>query len=67
MKEMDRRTLTQLGEHFRAFIAPLLDENNPEDVTLSWEFQKFFHTKKMRLLTAERESSRKWKQLLFSR
>jgi hypothetical protein len=64
---MDRKTLLQLQENFNAFIAPLLDEQDVEDVTLSWEFQKFFHTKKLKVLTAENEQVKKWKRVLLSR
>jgi len=56
-----------LEEHFRAFIEPLLDQNDAEDVSLAWEIQKFLHTKKLRLLTAENQGIKKWKQSLLSR
>jgi hypothetical protein len=32
-----------------------------------WEWQKFLHTKKLRLLTAEKEGLNKWKEALQSR
>jgi len=64
---MDRRTLEQLEENFKAFVAPLLDEDDTEDVSFVWEFQKFVHTKKMRVLTSEKDRLRNWKRLLLSR
>ena len=64
--DMNRETLKRLEESFNEFIAPLLDDSS-EDVSFSWEFQKFIHTKKLKLLTAEREGIKKWKQALLSR
>ncbi len=64
---MTRDTLRRLEEAFEGAIAPLLDEDDPEDVNLTWEFRKFLHTKRIRVLTAERESVKKWKQVLFNR
>ena len=64
---MDRKCLTSLNENFKAFIMPLLNEKDPEDYHLIWEFQKFFHSKRLRVLTAESEGAKKWKELLLSR
>jgi archaellum biogenesis ATPase FlaH len=62
-----RDTLRRLEVAFEDSIAPLLDEEDPEDVNLLWEFRKFLHTKRIRVLTAERESVKKWKQVLFTK
>jgi hypothetical protein len=64
---MNREVLKQLEANFNEFIAPLLDDNDTVDVSFSWEFQKFIHTKKLKVLTAEREGIKKWKQVLLSR
>jgi hypothetical protein len=64
---MKNETLKKLEGNFADFIAPLLDENDPEDVHLAWEFQKFLHSKKLKLLTAENESLKRWKHVLLSR
>jgi hypothetical protein len=62
-----RDILRRLEVAFEDSIAPLLDEDDPEDVNLVWEFRKFLHTKRIRVLTAERESIKKWKQVLFNK
>jgi hypothetical protein len=62
-----RDTLRRLEVAFEGAIAPLLDEDDPEDVNLLWEFRKFLHTKRIRVLTAERENIKKWKQVLFTK
>ena len=64
---MDRRSLNTLGDNFNAFIIPLLDEEESEDYHLIWEFQKFFHSKRLQVMTAESEGAKKWKELLQSR
>ena len=64
---MDRKSLNALGDNFKAFIMPLLNENESEDYHLIWEFQKFFHSKRLQILTAESVGSKKWKELLQSR
>ncbi len=63
----DRETFKQLEDRFNAFIVPLLNEDNPEDLSISWEFKKFLHQKKLKLLTAENEGRKKWKQALLSK
>ncbi|MDV3244324.1 MAG: hypothetical protein LYZ66_04010 [Nitrososphaerales archaeon] len=65
--KLNRETLDQLAKGFDSFIAPLLSDGDVEDVNLAWEFQKFLHLKKLKLLTAEREAVKKWKELLSSR
>ena len=62
-----RETIRQLEEHFSAFISPLLDEDDPEDVNIAWEFKKFLHSKRLKVFTAEKEELRKWKEALQSR
>lgn len=62
---INREELNKLEEHFDAFIAPFLNEDDPEDVNIAWEFKKFLHSKKIKMLTAEREGLRKWKELLL--
>jgi hypothetical protein len=64
---MTREHLKALEENFREFIAPLLSDQDPEDVSFSWEFQKLLHIKKLKVLTAEREGIKKWKQDLLSK
>lgn len=50
---MDRKGLSALNDNFKAFIMPLLNEADPEAYRLVWEFQKFFHSKRVQILTAE--------------
>jgi hypothetical protein len=64
---MDRKTLAVLNDNFKAFIKPLLNEDEPEDYHLVWEFQKFFHSKRLQVMTAEAEGHQKWKALLQSK
>lgn len=62
-----RETLKRLEEHFDAYISPFLDDNDSEDVNIAWEFRKFLHSKRLQVLTAEKEGARKWKKMLLSR
>jgi hypothetical protein len=64
---MDRKNLNTLINNFKAFIVPLLNEDDPEDYHMIWEFQKFFHSKRLKVLTSESESAKKWKESLLSR
>jgi hypothetical protein len=64
---MDRKNLNLLNENFASFIAPLLNENDPEDYHIIWEFQKFLHDKKLKVLTAESAGLKKWKEILQRR
>jgi hypothetical protein len=64
---MDRKSLNLLNEHFKAFILPLLNEDNPEDYRLIWEFQKLFHSKRLQVMTAESKGVKTWKELLQRR
>jgi len=64
---MNSESLKMLEERFFDFIVPLLDENDAEDFHIAWEFQKFLHMKKLKVLTGERENLKKWKQALLSR
>jgi hypothetical protein len=64
---LDRKTLTVLNENFKAFIMPLLKADEAEDYHLIWEFQKFFHSKRLQIMTAEADGHQKWKALLQSR
>jgi hypothetical protein len=50
---MDRKSLSQLNDNFKEFIVPLLNEKDPEDYHLIWEFQKLFHSKRVEILSAE--------------
>ena len=63
----NREKIKQIEFSFDAFIGPFLDEEDPEDFNLSWEFKKFVHSKKLKVLTAEREGVKKWKEQLLSR
>lgn len=65
--KLSRETLDQLERGFDSFIAPLLNDSEAEDVNMAWEFRKFLHLKKLKLLTAEKESVKKWKESLLSR
>jgi len=64
---IDREALKQLEAHFDSFIIPFLDDTIPEDVHLAWEFEKFVHTKKLMILTAEKQSLKRLKDMLSSR
>ena len=64
---MDRKGLNALGDNFKSFIMPLLNQDEPEDYHLIWEFQKYFHSKRLQILTAESAGMRKWKELLQSK
>ena len=64
---MNRDELAKLEDHFRAFIMPLLREDDPEDYRFIWEFQKLAHAKKLRVLTAEHEFAKRLKQALLNR
>lgn len=64
---MSRESLKQMEKNFGEFIAPFLDEALTEDVSFSWEFQKLLHIKRLKVMTAEREGTKKWKQALLSR
>jgi hypothetical protein len=64
---LDRKSLNLLNDNFKAFITPLLNEDDPEDYHIIWEFQKYFHSKRLKVLTAEAAGMRKWKELLQSR
>jgi len=64
---MDRKTLNTLNDNFKAFILPLLNEENSEDYRLIWEFQKLFHSKRLQVMTAESKGIRTWKELLQRR
>ena len=65
--KLNRETLDQLEGNFDSFIASLLSDDEVEDVSFVWEFRKFLHVKKLKLLTAEKEGVRKWKESLLSR
>ena len=62
---MNRTQLNQLEANFKAFVFPLLNGDDPEDYHFLWEFQKFFHAKKLEVLTAESQGVKKWKELLL--
>jgi hypothetical protein len=64
---LSREAIKQLEENFAAFIAPFLDENNPADVHIDWEFRVFLHEKMLKVMTAENEQLKRMKQLFASR
>jgi len=64
---MDRKTLSLLNDHFKAFILPLLNEDDPEDYHLIWEFQKLFHYKRLQIMTAESKTTKSLKEMLQRR
>jgi len=53
---MDRKSLSLLSSNFRAYIMPLLNEGDPEDYHVIWEFQKLFHAKRLEIMVAESKS-----------
>jgi len=55
---MDRKSLSLLSSNFRAYIMPLLNEGDPEDYHVIWEFQKLFHTKRLEIMAAESRNVR---------
>jgi hypothetical protein len=59
---MDRKDLSVLNENFKAFIMPLLNENDPEEYHLIREFQKLFHSKRVEILTTEWKGLRNWRE-----
>lgn len=63
----DRETYKRLEDHFNAFIMPLLNEDDPEDLSISWEFKKFLHSKKLKLLTEEEQGRKRWKERLLTK
>ena len=50
---MDRKSLSLLSSNFRAYIMPFLNEGDPEDYHLIWEFQKLFHAKRLEIMADE--------------
>jgi len=50
---MDRKSLRLLSSNFNAYIMPLLNEGDPEDYHVIWEFQKLFHEKRLEVMAAE--------------
>jgi hypothetical protein len=64
---LDKAKLQQLEDNFTSFISPLLDKENPEDYHFIWEFQKFYHSKKLQVITARNEEVKRWKALLLSK
>lgn len=64
---MNREKLGQMQENFKAFIEPFLNEGDSEDYHFVWEWQKFLHAKKLRLLTAEGEILKRWKESLINK
>lgn len=53
---MDRKNLSLLSSNFKAYIMPLLNEGDPEDYHVIWEFQKLFHAKRLEIIAAESRS-----------
>jgi len=58
---MDRKSLSLLSSNFNAYIMPLLNEGDPEDYHVIWEFQKLFHAKRLEIITAESSGAKGWK------
>lgn len=67
LRPEEKENLAKLEEHFDFFIVPLLNQNDPADLSISWEFKKFLHLKKLKLVTAENEVRKKWKERLLSK
>ena len=53
---MDRKSLSLLSSNFNAYIIPLLNEGDPEDYHVIWEFQKLFHAKRLEIMAIESRS-----------
>jgi hypothetical protein len=53
---MDRKSLSVLSSNFNAYIKPLLNEGDPDDYHVIWEFQKLFHAKRLEIVAAESKS-----------
>jgi hypothetical protein len=64
---MNKDNLRNLESNFETYLVPFLDENDSEDLHLIWEFKKFLHSQRLRILTKEKEEMKKWKQLLMSK
>jgi hypothetical protein len=58
---MDRKSLSLLSSNFHAYIMPLLDEGDPADYHVIWEFQKLFHAKRLEVMAAESRGAKDWK------
>jgi hypothetical protein len=58
---MDRKSLSLLNSNFKAYIAPLLNEGDPEDYHVIWEFQKLFHAKRLEIMASESGSVKDWR------
>jgi hypothetical protein len=59
---MDRKSLSLLSSNFNAYIVPLLNQSDPEDYHVIWEFQKLFHAKRLEIVAAESRSVKDWKE-----
>jgi len=57
---MDRKSLSLLSNNFHAYIMPLLDQSDPEDYRVIWEFQKLFHAKRLEIVAAESNGAKDW-------
>jgi len=55
---MDRKSLSLLNSNFNAYIMPLLNEGNPDDYHVIWEFQKLFHAKRLEIIASESRSTK---------
>jgi len=55
---MDRKSLSLLSSNFNAYILPLLNEGDPGDYHVIWEFQKLFHAKRLEIVAAESRSAK---------
>jgi hypothetical protein len=58
---MDRKSLSLLSSNFNAYIVPLLNEGDPEDYHVIWEFQKLFHAKRLEIMASESGSVKDWR------
>ncbi len=59
---MDRKSLRLLGSNFNTYIIPLLNEGDPEDYHVIWEFQKLFHAKRLEVMAAESKRTKDRKE-----
>jgi len=59
---MDRKSLSLLSSNFNAYIIPLLNEGDPQDYHVIWEFQKLFHAKRLEIMASESSSVKDWRR-----
>jgi hypothetical protein len=64
---MNKEELVQLGEVFRTFIVPLMDEKGTADFGLIWEFEKYLDSKREEIASAQKQVVKTWQAPLLSK